>query len=167
MATAAGKTPKVLASLDRALGVLAAVTLFFMMGVTFIDVAMRKVLPGTFPAADELTKMSLGVLIFAALPLVTARREHVVISLFDGLFSRRWNTVRMIVVDVASAVLLAVLAWRLAGLAIRFGTYDDRTLFLDAPWAPFAWFMFATAALASALALSLAIGRLRSGDKRA
>ena len=83
MATAAEKMPKVLSGLDRALGVLAAVTLFFMMGVTFIDVAMRKVLPGTFPAADELTKMSLGVLIFAALPPVTARREHVVISLFE------------------------------------------------------------------------------------
>ena len=158
------RTTRALAGIDRALGVLTAVTLFFMMCVTFLDVVMRKVLPGTFPAADELTKLSLGVLVFAALPLVTARREHVVISLFDGLFSKRWNAIRMVVVDIVSAALLGVLAWRLAGLALRLGAYDDRAMFLDVPFAPFAWFMFGTAALSAALALGLAAVRVRRRD---
>jgi len=153
------------AACDRALGLLAAATLFFMMCVTFADVLMRKVLPGTFPAADELTKLSLGVLIFAALPLIAARREHLVISLFDNAFPRAMNRIRLIVIDVASAILLGVLAWRLALTAIRFGEYADRTMFLDAPIAPFAWFMFAAAAFSSAIALGLAISRWRAnGD---
>jgi TRAP-type C4-dicarboxylate transport system permease small subunit len=150
------------AACDRALGLLAAATLFFMMCVTFADVLMRKVLPGTFPAADELTKLSLGVLIFAALPLIAARREHLVISLFDNAFPKAMNRIRLIVIDVASAVLLGVLAWRLALTALRFGEYDDRTMFLGAPIAPFAWFMFAAAALSSAIALGLAVSRWRA-----
>jgi len=147
------------AACDRALGLLAAATLFFMMCVTFLDVVMRKVLPGTFPAADELTKLSLGVLIFSALPLISARREHLVISLFDGAFSRTANRIRLVVIDLVSAVLLGVLAWRLALTALRFSEFGDRTLFLGARLAPFAWFMFATAALAAAIALGLAILR--------
>jgi len=151
------------AACTRALGVLAAMTLFFMMCVTFADVVMRKVLPGTFPAADELTKLSLGVLVFASLPLVTARREQVVISLFEGFFSGLLNRLRLALVEFASAVLLAVLAWRLALIAQRFGDYSDTMLYLDIPIAPFAWFMFAMAVLASAIALGLAVSRQRAG----
>lgn len=154
------------AACDRALGLLAAATLFFMMCVTFLDVVMRKVLPGTFPAADELTKLSLGVLIFSALPLIAARRGHLVISLFDGAFTQAANRIRMVVIDLVSAVLLGVLAWRLALTALRFGEYGDQTLFLRAPLAPFAWFMFAAAVLSSAIALGLALTRRPAGRER-
>jgi TRAP-type transport system small permease protein len=149
---------------DRALALLAAATLFFMMCVTFIDVVMRRVLPGTFPAADELTKLSLGVLIFSSLPLIAKRREHLVISLFDNAFPRRVDRVRLVVIDLVSAALLGVLAWRLAVTAQRFGEFNDSTMLLGAPIAPFAWFMFTAAALASAIALVLAIARLRTTD---
>jgi TRAP-type C4-dicarboxylate transport system permease small subunit len=143
---------------DRALALLAAATLFFMMCVTFLDVLMRKVLPGTFPAADELTKLSLGVLVFSSLPLIAMRREHLVISLFDNAFPRRINRVRLVTIDLVSAALLGVLAWRLAITAQRFGEFNDSTMLLRAPIAPFAWFMFATAALV------LAFSRLRAED---
>lgn len=149
---------------DRALALLAAATLFFMMCVTFVDVVMRRVLPGTFPAADELTKLSLGVLIFSSLPLIAKRREHLVISLFDNAFPRRVDRVRLVVIDLVSAALLGVLAWRLAVTAQRFGEFNDSTMLLGAPIAPFAWFMFATAALASGIAVALAIARLRTAD---
>ena len=154
-------TSRFSARLEAALGIIVAVTLFFMMWVTFIDVAMRKVLPGAFPAADELTKLSLGVLVFAALPLITARREHVVISLFDGLFSKTWNAVKLSLIDLVSAVLLSVLAWRLAGLALRQGEYGgDRLMFLDVPISPLTWFACIAAALSAVIALGLALGRL-------
>jgi TRAP-type C4-dicarboxylate transport system permease small subunit len=156
------------AACDRALGLLAAATLFFMMCVTFLDVVMRKLPPGTlpftFPAADELTKLSLGVLIYSSLPLIAARREHLVISLFDNAFPRRVDRVRLVVIDLVSAALLGVLAWRLAVTAQRFGEFNDSTMLLGAPIAPFAWFMFTAAALASAIALVLAIARLRTTD---
>jgi TRAP-type C4-dicarboxylate transport system permease small subunit len=111
-----------------------------------------------------LTKLSLGVLIFSSLPLIAKRREHLVISLFDNAFPRRVDRVRLVVIDLVSAALLGVLAWRLAVTAQRFGEFNDSTMLLGAPIAPFAWFMFATAALASGIAVALAIARLRTAD---
>ncbi len=147
--------------LDRALGLIAAVTLFFMMLVTFFDVLLRKFPVFTFPAADELTKLALGVLVFSALPVVTRHEEHVVISLFDPLFSRRWKVAKLAFIDVFSALVLAILAWRLGVLALR-TLATDYTLFIGAPLAPFAWFMAATASLAALLALGLAVSRFRA-----
>jgi TRAP-type C4-dicarboxylate transport system permease small subunit len=155
------------AKMERGLLLLSAAVLFFMMCVTAIDVVMRKILPGAFPAADELTKLSLGVLVFAAMPLVTVRREHIVISLFDGLFSNSFNRAKQLVMDLFSGAILLVLAWRLAIMAQRFGAYDDRTLFLEAPFAPLAWFTFAAAVFAALLSFGLAVTRVspaRKGD---
>lgn len=141
---------------DRLLGLTVAATLFFLMGVTLIDVIMRHVLPGAFPAANELTKLGLGLLIFAALPMVTARREHVVISLFDGLISARGRRIKQVVIDLAGAAIIGVLAWRLALLALSFQSYDDKTTYLAAPIAPFAWFMTACAVWTALLLIWLA-----------
>lgn len=140
--------------LDRLLGYAVAATLFFMMWVTFIDVVMREVLPGSFPAADELTKLSLGVLVFAALPLITARGGHVTIALFDTALRGRARRVRGLAVNLVGAGVLGVFCWRLALLALRFGSYGDATLFLGAPLAPFAWLMSALAGLSAALLLA-------------
>lgn len=141
--------------LDWALAAVVAVTLFFMMLVTFIDVVMREILPGAFPAADELTKLSLGLLVFAALPMVTSRREHVVITLFDPLFGPRGLAWKSALMNLISAVVVGILCWRLVFLAERFGEYGDRTTFIAAPLAPFAWFMVATAGWAALILLAL------------
>lgn len=153
---AAGDGPPGWQWLDRALALVVAVTLFFMMVVTVIDVAMRELLPGAFPAADELTKLSLGLLVFAALPMVTARREHVVITLFDPLFGAAALGWKSALMNVISAVIVGVLCWRLVFLALRFVEYGDRTTFIAAPLAPFAWFMVATAGWAALILLALA-----------
>ena len=74
----------------RLLGVVAAIDLFAMMMLTFIDVTGRK-LTGTVAFAKpvygayEITELLMGVLIFSALPLVTAREGHVTIDIFDRL----------------------------------------------------------------------------------
>ena len=93
----------------------------------------------------------------AALPLVTSRREHVVITLFDGLFGAIGLAVKSALMNLASAVVIAVLCWRLVGLALRFAEYGDRTTFLAAPLAPFAWFMVAAAGWTALILVSLAV----------
>lgn len=142
--------------LDWSLGLVVAVALFFMMVVTVIDVAMRELLPGAFPAADELTKLTLGLLVFAALPMVTSRREHVVITLFDGFFGPTALSVKSALMNIGSAVVIGVLCWRLISLALRFASYGDRTTFIAAPLAPFAWFMVVTAGWAALILVALA-----------
>lgn len=152
----AGDGPPGWRFLDWALGAVVAVTLFFMMVVTVVDVAMRELLPGAFPAADELTKLTLGVLVFAAFPMVTSRREHVIITLFDSLFGDAALAIKSAFMNLVSAVIVGVLCWRLVILALRFAEYGDRTTFIAAPLAPFAWFMVATAGWSAVILVALA-----------
>lgn len=152
----AGDGPPGWRFLDWTLGLVVAVTLFFMMVVTVVDVAMRELLPGAFPAADELTKLTLGLLVFAALPMVTSRREHVVITLFDGLFGPVALSIKSALMNIGSAIVIGVLCWRLISLALRFASYGDRTTFIAAPLAPFAWFMVVTAGWAAIVLAALA-----------
>jgi TRAP-type C4-dicarboxylate transport system permease small subunit len=153
----AGDGPPGWRLLDWVLGLLVAVILFFMMAITLIDVVMRELLPGAFPAADELTKLSLGVLIFAALPLVTSRREHVVVTLFDGLFGNRGLAWKSALMNVIGAAVIGCLCWRLVLLALRFVEYGDRTTFLAFPLAPVVWFMVGAAAWTALILLALAM----------
>ncbi|MBT3915517.1 MAG: TRAP transporter small permease [Rhodospirillaceae bacterium] len=126
---------------DRLIGLLLAVTIFFMMAVTFIDVIGRYFFLAPLPAADELTKLAMAVSIFGGLPLVTRHREHVTISLFDGFFSAPVLKVRQIVVDIICIGVMGGLVWRLILQAQSLAEFDDKTLFLSVPLAPFAYFM--------------------------
>mgnify|MGYP001327479298 CR=1 FL=1 len=123
------------------LGLFLGATIFFMMAVTFVDVVGRYFFNAPLPAADELTKLAMGVSIFAGLPLVTRLREHVTISLLDGLFSGPAFKVRQTFIDLVCMGVVAVLCWRLIIQAEGLAQYNDKTLFLGVPLAPFALFM--------------------------
>jgi|TARA_B100000959_G_C14873943_1_gene579554 TRAP-type C4-dicarboxylate transport system permease small subunit len=125
----------------RWLDLFLGITIFFMMAVTFFDVIGRYFFSAPLPAADELTKLTMGVSIFAGLPLVTRAREHVTISLLDGLFSSPALRVRKVVVDFICLGALGVLCWRLILQAQTLARFDDKTIFLGAPLTPFAYFM--------------------------
>jgi TRAP-type transport system small permease protein len=58
------------------------VALFAIMALTLVDVSGRKLLSQSVPGSLELTELLMVVVIFAALPLVSLRGEHVV---FDSL----------------------------------------------------------------------------------
>ena len=68
---------------DRVLGFVAAAVLFAMMTLTFVDVFGRKFFTKPIYGAYEITEFLMGMLIFSALPLVTARQGHVTIDVFD------------------------------------------------------------------------------------
>jgi hypothetical protein len=74
-------------TLEKLLGVISAVVLFLMMIITTVDVFGRYVLNQPLPGGFEMTEMALAVLIYAALPLVSIRREHIVIDTLDTLMS--------------------------------------------------------------------------------
>ena len=72
---------------DRALapplGVLAALVLFCLMALTCADVIGRYFFGTPVYGAFEMTEMLLAALIFAGLPLVTLRNDHVTVDLLD------------------------------------------------------------------------------------
>ena len=63
-------------TLEKLLGLISAVVLFLMMIITTVDVFGRYVLNKPLPGGFEMTEMALAVLIYAALPLVSMRREQ-------------------------------------------------------------------------------------------
>ena len=68
--------------IEKTCGLLAAGALFAIMALTFFDVGGRKILSDSIPGSLELTELLMVVVIFAALPLVSLRGEHIV---FDSL----------------------------------------------------------------------------------
>ena len=68
------------------LGAISATVLFVMMMITAIDVAGRYLFNKPLAGGFELTEMMLAALIYCGLPLVSKRREHIVIDTFDPLY---------------------------------------------------------------------------------
>jgi TRAP-type C4-dicarboxylate transport system permease small subunit len=126
---------------DSIVGVLAGATLFLLMALTAVDVVGRYLLSRPLPGSLELTEIMMSVMIFAALPLVTARGGHIAVDLADHLFPERLKRWIDRLVSLVCAAGLAVLAWRLAVKAMQLGRYGDVTAALTIPLYPLAWFM--------------------------
>ena len=136
--------------LERALGLIAGAVLFVMMMLTTVDVFGRYVLNKPVAGAFEVTEMMLAALIYCGLPLVSQRREHIVIDTFDYLMSRAVKRGLDITAEVLCSVTLFGLAWLVMRRAMRVAAYGDTTNVLKLPLAPVAWLM-AVMLLAGAL----------------
>lgn len=128
---------------EVALRLSVAATLSFMMFLTFVDVMGRYFLNAPVPAGFEFTELALGIMVFSALPLLCIREQHVTVDLFAKLFRGAVARWRAAFVNLFSAMILAVLAWRLLEQARRYTASNDVTLLLNLPMAPFAYIMMA------------------------
>jgi TRAP-type C4-dicarboxylate transport system permease small subunit len=138
-----------------------------MAAVTVLDVAGRYFLNAPLPGSYELVQLLLAVTVFAALPLATARREHVVVDLLDPLLPAAALRATASATALLAAVALGVLAWQLALRGLRLRADRAATNLLGLPLAPLAWLMAAACAASVpgmlATALAQARGRLASG----
>lgn len=141
------------------LRIVAALFLLIMMAVTFIDVIGRYVFSSPLPGAFELTEVLLGLIIFVGLPLATLRQEHVTVDLLTGRASPRLRMLLSRLAQAMTAVVLGMLAWRLAVIARDLSAYGDATVFLGIPLGPVAAVMAALSAAGSFCALILLIRR--------
>jgi TRAP-type C4-dicarboxylate transport system permease small subunit len=141
----------VLGRLELLLAGFVALVLFALMTLRCVDVVGRYAFNAPVPGASELTGLALGLLIFGALPIVTAHREHVTVDLLEMLMGRRSRAVENVFLLVTSLVALALMAWRLWVKAGALAAYGDGTSYLNVPLAPFAYFMSAMTALAVAV----------------
>ncbi|MBT3768727.1 MAG: TRAP transporter small permease, partial [Acidiferrobacteraceae bacterium] len=103
-----GGLPQVL--LQWGFGGLAALVLFLMMLLTFVDVIGRYLLNAPVTGSFEIIELMVAALVFCALPLVTAREEHVTVDLFSHLLSARTEQTRAVVVGLLNAIILTAMA---------------------------------------------------------
>jgi TRAP-type C4-dicarboxylate transport system permease small subunit len=141
--------------LQRSLGVTSAVVLFLMMIITAVDVGGRYLLNKPIPGGFELTEILLAALIYCGLPLVSARREHIVIDTFDPLFSQGVKRVLDMLAEVICAIALAGVGWLIFLRANRVAEYGDTTNVLKLPLAPVVYLMAVMITVAAVIHLLL------------
>lgn len=145
---------------ERLIGVCAALVLFCLMGLGVADVVFRYLLNSPVPGAAEIAELLLGVMVFLALPLATAHREHITVDLLPMKPQRLLGRLRIALTDLISAAIVAAMAWQLSGQARNLAQYGDTSSFLNVPLAPIAALMAATAALSAAILLWQALQAL-------
>ena len=117
-------------------GGFAAVLLFLMMSLTFVDVILRYWFNAPIPGGFEVTELMLASLIFCGIPLVTMEQEHVSVDLFDKFIPKVVHRFRDIVVLVVCTLCVSVLVWRMWLKARESQAYGDITSVLELPLAP-------------------------------
>ena len=118
-------------------GLLAAVALFAIMALTLVDVSGRKLLSESVPGSLELTELLMVVVIFAGLPLVSLKGEHVVFDSLDPWIPRVLRRVQHALVDLLCLAALAGLAWLMWTKGSQMAEYGDTTAQLKLSLAPF------------------------------
>ncbi|GAA4344180.1 hypothetical protein GCM10023165_27150 [Variovorax defluvii] len=143
--------------IERAAVNLAAILLFALMLLTFVDVAGRNLFNKPLTGASELTEILLALVIFLMLPQVARRNEHIVIDLIDQICSDRVRKALDIFACVLAAIMFGLIAWQCWILANRAMGYGDSTAALQIPVGPILYglsVMAGIVAVASLLAIA-------------
>ncbi len=124
----------------RALVAFASIVLFVIMWLTVVDVVLRYnniSITGLF----EVIEVLMGILVFAGVPIITAKDGHVAVTILDTFVGRRLRLVQKISVNLICLTVLSTFAWLLWVKADGLAGYNDVTLFSRIPLAPVCYFM--------------------------
>lgn len=153
-------------AIDGVLVALSAAVLFLLMLLTVVDVLGRYLFNAPLPGGYEMTEIMMAALVFAALPVVTRREDHIVIDLLDFLVPRSAIMPRQIVVNLLCGALTAMWCWRTWVLGDRYLGYGEVTEYLHIPLAPICYFISVMSGLTTLVFVYLAwlhaTGRARS-----
>ena len=97
----------------RALEYVGGAMILSMMVVTTIDVVGRYFFSRPLWGGFETTEILMGLVVFAGMPMATARREHITIDLFDAMLSWRARCWQAALGDLVCAGIAAALCWRI------------------------------------------------------
>ncbi|NNE85300.1 MAG: TRAP transporter small permease [Alphaproteobacteria bacterium] len=139
--------------------ILTFVTAAFMLAiavVTFVDVTGRYVFNSPIRGGVEVIEFLLGLLIFSALPLVTVKRAHIRVELFDGFMSARFKNIREVVVLLANAGMILFITERMWTTAVEMAEDGELSLHLQLPTAPFVFALSLLAAVSVVVQLYMA-----------
>ena len=106
---------------------LAALALFGIMWLTLFDVSGRKLLDSSIPGSLELTELLMVVVIFAGLPLVSLRGEHVVFDSLDAFVPAGLLRAQRALIDGLCASALGWVGWLMWVKGSQMLEYGDKT----------------------------------------
>jgi TRAP-type C4-dicarboxylate transport system permease small subunit len=126
--------PALLKGLRFLLALASAVMAGFMMFLTFADVMGRYFFGFPIRGAYEVTEVLMGLMIFGALPLVSAARNHITVDFLSALLPPRLRLMQTVLVDLACSFISAVLGWRVWLYGTRMAQTGETTLELKISW---------------------------------
>ena len=142
-------------ALEILCGLLAAAALFAIMALTFLDVLGRKLADHSIPGSLEMTEMLMVAVIFASLPLVSLRGEHVLFDSLDPYLPAPVLRAQKALIHLLLAVLLLALAWLMWTTAGEFLASGETTAQLRVPKAPFVYGMALACGVAGLVHIAL------------
>ncbi|MCC6006582.1 MAG: TRAP transporter small permease [Rhodobacteraceae bacterium] len=143
--------------IDRILGIAPAAILFAMMVLTFVNVVLRYGFRQPISGALEIMSYMMGLLVFLSLPLVTARAEHVRISLLDGIVPMWLRQVRIVFFNLVMAGVCYVVGWRLWLFGDRLARWGESTQMYGLPLYTLSYIMAACTYLCMVLFVLTAV----------
>lgn len=147
------------------LGLISCALMLLIVGLTFVEVFMRYVFAQPIRGAEEIIQFAMATMIFAALPLITARRGHVTVSLIEDAVKGGLKRVIDVIVDACSLAALTLIAWRLFVDAAGRVASSDATVVLNWPRAPLVYAMATLAAITAVVQLGLLWQRVSGTGK--
>ena len=119
----------------------ANILLCVMVVVTCIDVVGRYFFSAPLLGAHEIITLSMGIMIYLGMPLVTASREHLMIDLVANLLSSKGKRIQQIAVNSIAALTFILFSYLL--LFYGFGLAEDLMITedLEIEQAPIAYVM--------------------------
>lgn len=143
--------------LSLILGTIAIILLVALAGLTCVDVVARYWFNAPVNGAYELTQMMLAVLVFTALPLTTAAREHVEVELITDLAKPAISRIICFLAGLLSAVVLLALSWRLYHHAEKLATDGAVTNSLALSLAPIGYIGAISCVLSAVIAVLMGL----------
>lgn len=140
------------------LGYVTAAVMFCLMLLTCVDVFGRYFLNRPLFGGFELTEMLLATLIFAGLPLVTLRNEHVTVDLFDAVTPEWLFRIQHVVACAVGMACTGFLSWRLWLRAEHLERVGETTAQLKIK---LAWLTYSMSVLMALTAVALLVLVLR------
>ncbi len=126
--------------------VLGGILMFVLVCITFVDVIGRQV---GYPlsVAFEFTQVTVGLMFYLTLPLVTLHREHIVVDFLPFREGSIADLTSEIIVGLVSVAVMAVVTFQLWQQGHTLQTYNTVMMFTRLPVAPVVYFMSVMAAV--------------------
>jgi TRAP-type C4-dicarboxylate transport system permease small subunit len=141
---------------------IATVALALIAIVTLCDVVARKVFSTGFTFTVEMTEMSMALIVFLGVGLVTHQRGHIVVDVVTLRLPERTRVWLGLVANVLSLGFVLIMVWRLWLQAAFITSKGDTTPILNFPLWPIA---YVTAAGSLFLVTGLALHALDTADR--
>ncbi|MCV6603441.1 MAG: TRAP transporter small permease [Cohaesibacter sp.] len=150
-------------SLSRWLGHCAILLLMGLTLLTCIDVVARYWFNAPINGAFELTQLMLAALIFVALPLTTAARQHIEVDLVANMLGKGADKATALFAGLASMLVLLALGWRLAYHMLKLAEDGAVTNSLELPLYPIGILASLSCLISAMLVLAITFNCLKKG----